>query len=245
MLAENMTTTGRWLFRWRAYLPLIMLPLLFVGPQAYYAPQANHALDRLWEFSGLLLSMLGLAVRIVTAGFVPTGTSGRGTKAMQAKTLNTTGMYAIVRHPLYLGNILIFAGILLALGSWSHLLIGLLAFWLYYERIMLAEEALLAETFGDTFRQWAAQTPGILPRFRRWQPPSLTFSMRSAIRREYTTVFLTICLFTGFKVVGDSMAQQRFVVERPWQVIFWSSLAVYLFMRVIKKCTSVLDVPGR
>jgi hypothetical protein len=46
-------------------------------------------------------------------------------------------------------------------------------------------------------------------------------------------------------VVGDSMAQQRFVVERPWQVIFWSSLAVYLFMRVIKKCTSVLNVPGR
>jgi hypothetical protein len=121
----------------------------------------------------------------------------------------------------------------------------LLAFWLYYERIMLAEEALLATTYGDTFRQWAAQTPGIVPQLRQWKRPSLKFSMRSAIRREYTTFFLIICLFTSFKVIADSLAQQRLAFERPWPVIFSASLVAYLLVRVVKKRTFVLDVPGR
>jgi protein-S-isoprenylcysteine O-methyltransferase Ste14 len=245
MLTDAMTATGRWFFRWRGYLPLVMLPLLLAGLWEFHYPYADHSLDLLREFGCLSLSMLGLSIRIATVGFVPKGTSGRGTKSMRAETLNTTGMYSIVRHPLYIGNALVFAGILLDLGSWSVLLIGFLAYWLYYERIMLAEEALLASIHGATFTQWAAGTPAIIPRLGRWKPPSLNFSARSALRREHTTLFMIICAFTAIEVAGDYFVHKRFEFDPLWQVIFLLNGVFYLIVRFIKKRTSLLDAPER
>jgi protein-S-isoprenylcysteine O-methyltransferase Ste14 len=245
MLVDTMTAAGRWFFRWRGYLPLVMVPLLLVGLRHFHYPYASHSLDLLREFGCLTLSMLGLALRIATVGFVPKGTSGRGTKAMRAEMLNTTGMYSVVRHPLYLGNALIFGGMLLDLGSWSVLLIGGLTYGLYYERIMLAEEALLAAKHGEAFAEWAARTPTLIPRFSQWQPPSLRFSVRSAIRREYTTYFMIIGVFTAIEVAGDYVVTKRFEFEPLWQVIFAASAVFYLGVRFIKKRTSWLDVAER
>lgn len=50
-------------------------------------------------------------------------------------------MYSIVRNPLYFGNLLIAIGLALLPGVWWLLLIVGLAFFIYYERIIAAEEA--------------------------------------------------------------------------------------------------------
>ena len=47
-----------------------------------------------------------------------------------------------------------------------------LVFWLYYERIMLAEEEFLRARYGKAFDDWAARTPAFLPNFRHWVPPT-------------------------------------------------------------------------
>ncbi|MGB8874133.1 MAG: hypothetical protein WCC75_12145, partial [Desulfobaccales bacterium] len=44
-------------------------------------------------------------------GLPPRGTSGRNTQGQVAETLNTTGIYSLVRNPLYLGNFLIWLGL--------------------------------------------------------------------------------------------------------------------------------------
>ena len=239
MLVDEWTDAGRWLFRWRSYLPIILIPLLLVGLEG------RRTLDLNWVGLCLGVSMVGLLVRVATVGFVAHGSSGRGTRSMQADTFNTTGMYSIVRHPLYLGNFLVTLGILLYDGTWYVVAIGTLVYWLYYERIMFAEEAVLAKTHGDVFRNWAAVTPAFVPRISQWRPPSLGFSARTALRREYSTFFMIICVYTVLGVAGDYEVLHRFNVEPVWRDIFFFSAGLYVLTRFLAKATRVLEVPGR
>ena len=102
-LKNEFEISGNWLFKHRSYLPLIILPLLFYS---LFTP-AKISFNLLF-YVGLSISLLGECIRIITVAFAPTGTSGRNTKQQKATSLNQTGIYSIVRHPLYLGNFLIF-----------------------------------------------------------------------------------------------------------------------------------------
>lgn len=103
-LWEDFEKTGNWLFRWRSYLPLVMIGILLLAMREYKYPGHSETLDHIWEVICLLVSFFGLGIRIITIGHTPKGTSGRNTKKQVADTLNTTGMYSVVRNPLYLGN---------------------------------------------------------------------------------------------------------------------------------------------
>ena len=105
---------------------------------------------------------------------MPKDTSRRNTGRPQAETLNTTGLYSVVRHPLYLGNYLMWLGVALFPGAWWAPVIVSLVFWLYYERIMFAEEEFLRRQFGEHYTAWAAATPAFLPRLGRWRSPGRT-----------------------------------------------------------------------
>lgn len=245
MLVQELTATGRWLFRWRSYLPILMIPLLATGLFVFRYPDGLHSLDLEWEGLCLCISLLGVLVRVLTVGFVAHGSSGRGTKTMGAEILNTTGLYSVVRHPLYLGNFLVTLGILLDVEKAYVAVIGTLIFWLYYERIMLAEEALLASTHGDEFRRWAASTPAFIPRLSQWRPPSLPFSARTALRREYSTVFMIVCVFTVIEVAGDLEVLHRLKFDPIWEAIFITACAGYLLVRSLAKNTRALHVKGR
>ena len=100
----------------------------------------------------------GLAIRAYTVGHAPRGTSGRNTMVQRADMLNTTGSYSLARHPLYLGNYLMWLGIVFFVGVWWLAIICTPVFWIYCERIMYAEEAFLGDRFGRNFHEWAART---------------------------------------------------------------------------------------
>ena len=102
------------------------------------------------------------------------GTSGRIPKRSGPEHSSTTGVYSVVRHPLYLGNYLIGLGaVLVPFEFWFFSLYTLL-YWLYYERIMMAEERFLVSRFGDSFEEWAKQTPAFIPRMSQWIPPRVS-----------------------------------------------------------------------
>ena len=134
------------------------MAVLFIPALAQFRyPFADHGLNLAWDGGCLALALLGQAIRFFTVGFVPRGTSGRNTRGQVADVLNTTGMYAVVRNPLYLGNLIIWFGLPLFMKSLWFSTIIILLFTIFYERIIFREEDFLREKFGDVFMQWAAR----------------------------------------------------------------------------------------
>jgi protein-S-isoprenylcysteine O-methyltransferase Ste14 len=244
-LQEEFEKTGEYFFRWRSYLPLVMAVLFILGLAGFRYPSADHRLDLAWDAGCLAVALLGQGLRFFTVGFVPRGTSGRNTRGQVADTLNTTGMYAVVRNPIYLGNFIIWLGLSLFMKSvWFTMMITLF-FVIFYERIIFAEEAFLREKFGDAFMQWAEETPAILPRFRNWRPPSLPFSLKSSLNREYGTFFAIIVTFTVLELLAGLINFGKLTLDAIWLKLFIFSAAFYLTIRYLKKKTKVLATDGR
>jgi protein-S-isoprenylcysteine O-methyltransferase Ste14 len=242
-LVDELERQGRWLFRWRSYLPLMLLALVGVAFKESEALFQTY-FHECWEMICLGMSFLGLAIRALVVGHAPAHTSGRNAKRQVADQLNTTGMYSIVRHPLYLGNFLIGLGISFILFVWWLPAIYALLFCVYYERIMLTEEIFLRRKYGSAFDRWAEATPAFWPRFSLWRPADLPFSFRNVLRREYTGLAVVILGHSAME-----FAEHELVRNYPWKT-YWSLLAgvgvmAYFVLRLLKRRTSLLDVPGR
>lgn len=191
------------------------------------------------------LSFFGLFLRILVVGHAPYGTSGRNTREQKACSLNTTGLYSLVRHPLYLANYIIVLGFAMVFHIWWLVLLTTAVYALYYERIMLAEEAFLRISFGERFEGWALNTPSFIPRFRGWKSPEMRFCWRTVLQREYNAFFLIITLFFLYDVIGDSVVDRNFHVSLLWLGIFLSGFLVFAILRTLKKRTHLLTVADR
>ena len=252
MLRDDMARQGHWLFSWRSYLPLIIIPAaITVFPQSGWMTDLfGELFEEAYDISCFVLALAGIAVRVLTVGFVPAGTSGRNTRRQRADALNTSGMYSLVRHPLYFANFLIFLGVVLTIKSVLFTLFASCIYLLYYERIMLAEEQFLDQRYGETYRRWAARTPAFLPRLSGWIAPALPFSWRSAVRREFHGVLLLATLFLASELAEAIVIERHsfadaLVAEWLWVAIFTASAVFYLVVRTMKKHTSWLEVAGR
>ena len=84
-------------------------------------------------------------------------------EAQKTHTLATTGPYAHVRHPQYVGFILIMLGFLF---QWPTL-ITLIMFPILvtmYVKLARREEREVVEEFGDDYRRYSDRTPAFSPR---------------------------------------------------------------------------------
>jgi protein-S-isoprenylcysteine O-methyltransferase Ste14 len=242
-LREQMEKQGEYLFRWRSYLPVLILPFLILSlPHSGYGQKLlGKGFDLFIEVFSVVISLSGVGLRCLTIGYVPSGTSGRNNKQQKAAVLNVSGPYAIVRHPLYLGNFLIFLGILFFLQVWWFALIGLLSFWLYYERIMLREEEFLRDKFERAYLDWANETPAFLPRLSGWMSPQERFSWKTILRKEYTGFFLVTTVFAVLENVQDVMVLGEKELDQVFIGLFGIGSVVYVALRTIKKRTSLLQ----
>jgi protein-S-isoprenylcysteine O-methyltransferase Ste14 len=96
---------------------------------------------------GIIISLVGTVIRIIVVGYAADNTSGRNTDKQIADSINTTGLYSCMRHPLYLANYIMWLGIAVPMQNIYFVVISSLLFWLYYERIMFAEEQFLRNKF--------------------------------------------------------------------------------------------------
>jgi protein-S-isoprenylcysteine O-methyltransferase Ste14 len=244
-LLKQLERNGAWFFKHRSYLPLVAIPVFLAYLPSFTYLGANHEVNEAWQLFCLAISFIGLVIRILTVGRAPLGTSGRNTREQVANTLNTTGIYSVVRHPLYLGNYLILMGMALWPHVWWLVVLTTCVFALYYERIMLAEEAFLRERFGDAFESWAAVTPAFLPRLRDWKPSAVSFCWRTVLQREYNAFLLIIGVFFMFDLIGDSFAEGRWHLSYGWFSFFLAGFAIFATLRTLKKRTRLLHVEGR
>ena len=240
-LREEFESSGNWLFRWRSYLPLLMLSFAVIALGNFRSFFYNGFFDRIWELVCLAISFAGIGIRVYTVSTAPRGTSGRNTKSQVADALNTTGAYSVVRHPLYLGNFLVWFGIVVSVRSWWFAAIAVLIFWLYYERIMFAEEEFLRRKFGEEYLTWAARTPAFFPRFGNWRRSSRSFNLLAGIGSEYSVVFMTVGSFAFLNLIEGRIVRGRFSADKFWAPVFLAGLAFYLIVRLTKKKTQLLN----
>ena len=118
-LIQEMERQGNWLFRYRGQIPVV---LFLMAIPAVFVTGAQLRLDWILPLA-IVLSLSGAVVRAYTIGTTPRGTSGRNTQQQVAESLNTSGIYSLVRHPLYLGNYLMWIGIVVYTCSWSFVVL--------------------------------------------------------------------------------------------------------------------------
>ncbi len=123
---------------------VIIMPFTFL-----YSIFLPLQLGTWWFYAGLLLYLLGLVtVLLVSISF---------SSAPLDEPLSK-GIYAISRHPQYLGFFLAFAGIGIACASWVFLLCALV--WIVAWRFgVVEEERILSEKYGESYRRYMDRTP--------------------------------------------------------------------------------------
>ena len=247
-MIEELERSGNWLFRGRSYFPLVLYALMAVVIGMKWDPLFRE-FDTVIALCCIAISMLGLMIRALTIGYTPRGTSGRNTKAGQvADVLNTKGMYSLVRHPLYLGNFFMWLGIMIYVGNVWFTVVCCLLYWLYYERIMFAEEGFLRVKFGQAYLDWSVDVPSFWPRNLKWKSPDVDFSVRNVLKREYNgffAVFLSLALVSAGKTYMHITTDWESLLDPFWQKAIIGSFAVFFSLRSLKRYSRVLHVDGR
>jgi len=183
-----MTRIGEWLFRRRTVMP-IPLALAILAIPASRAPAALVG-------AGSLLVALGEAIRLWGVRHI--GSVSR-TRSDRLGPLIASGPFALVRNPLYLGNVALWAGFAVSAGlPWlAPVFVAILAF--EYHAIVRWEERLLEKRLGEPYRAYAAQVPRWLPNIfhgggpaeRNDEKPSVAltvFSWRETFNSERGTL---------------------------------------------------------
>lgn len=246
-LLEEFEQQGNFLFKYRTYLPLIVLVL---GLAIFWYQNTHGSFVDLGEnywYLSLAVGLLGLAVRIYTVGHTPAGTSGRNTTEGQvAEQLNQTGIYSLVRHPLYLGNFLMWLAVAMVTANAAYIIGFVLAYWLYYERIMYAEEAFLRNKFGSSYTTWAANVPAFIPKLSGFVAPKYPFSLKKVLKKEKNGLAALFGLFFLFKYLQHYLQFGGTGISADfWSLGFGFSLVFYLIFKVLKSNTKLLDKEGR
>jgi protein-S-isoprenylcysteine O-methyltransferase Ste14 len=238
---------GKWLFRWRSFLPLLIILLVLPALRDPVFTGVDGAFDfeEVWEIICVAVAFFGLAIRAYTIGHVPAGTSGRNTKTQRADALNTTGIYSVVRHPLYVGNFFIWLGVAMSVRSWWLMLVFVLLFALFYERIIFTEEEYLRQEYGKAWEKWAAETPLFIPSFKNYKRAALPFSMRNVLNKEYHVFINIILAFAAIKILEGLVTEGKFELGLAWVIAVAAGLAAWVVLRILKKTTNVLHVEGR
>jgi len=113
-------------------------------------------------WAGVGLCLFGLAMRAWSMGTLG-GSYTRTLRTAPGQQLVTGGPYRWVRHPGYAGSILVWVGAALAFHSWLAALIVAALMLLSYGWRIRSEERMLADHFGDVYRDYAARTSRLFP----------------------------------------------------------------------------------
>lgn len=145
---------GAWAFRQRSWLP-VPLGLAVVSVR-------TGVVDALWPVvTGVALVMVGELLRAWAVRHI--GTISRTRTSTRQGPLITSGPFRLVRNPLYLGNWLIWTGLVMASQLLWMLPIAWAVFALQYGTMVIWEETRLRTMFGRQYDRYALDVS-------RWVP---------------------------------------------------------------------------
>jgi len=244
-LVQSFEKQGNFLFKYRGQFPLILfalsVPFIYLTDYKLISNKEHT----IFMFIAITLSVLGFFIRFYTIGTTPKGTSGRNTKEQVADVLNSSGLSSIVRHPLYLCNYLIWLGISLASFNIYFVVIMSLLFWIYYERIMFAEERFLERKFGVDYLNWSSKLPAFLPTILNFKKSETSFSLISVLRREYSSTLAAVIGFTYIEILRTYFSTSNWNVSNNTIIILIVAIICVLILRSLKHYTKLLAEKDR
>ena len=107
-----------------------------------------------------LVAVTLLAVSMVTLR--SRGQVQEGRSCVETEAIITTGVYALVRHPLYLGWMLMYLAMVVFKPNWILALLGIAGAACVY-RFTVQEEILLQQKFGESYRRYLQAVPRFNP----------------------------------------------------------------------------------
>jgi protein-S-isoprenylcysteine O-methyltransferase Ste14 len=147
---------------------------------------------------GAAVALLGMAVRMWASGFV-----------LKNEVLATHGPYAHVRHPLYVGNVLICVGFVLASGVWWAAMAALALLLFFYPQTIRYEDQKLRRLFPDVWDAWARQVRALWPRVTPYRAPGVPAESRWSLKLSMVrngeplhVILLVACLVFLYRRLG-------------------------------------------
>lgn len=250
-IMEELDKQGQFLFKYRSFIPalVVLISFFFLNDSRY--PYENYSYQLGYLSFCFLISFIGLVIRSLTIGYVPKNTSGRNRHKQVADVLNQTGLYSILRHPLYLGNFLMHSGVALIPRNFVLFCFFILVFCFYYERIILTEENFLRKKFGDKYLLWANRTPAFIPSFKNFKSSENLFSFKTVIHREYSSFLGLVLIFLFFDILIyllNYVKVENFsfdLIPLTHKIIFSSVWVIYFLFRFLAKKTNLFVEQGR
>jgi len=235
-----MVQIGNFFFKYRNWLFIIFYALLFVPGVPQLFTEEKFGENYYWYpiIIGLIITVLGQVTRGATIGLAYIIRGGKD-KKVYAEDLVTTGIFAHCRNPLYVGNILMIAGVGVLSNSLLYVAVMIPFFLFIWQAIVLAEENFLRNKFGEQFNNYCA-------RVNRWIPnlsgisktfSGMRFNWKRYIAKEHTTTFiwligivLLLLFFYPQLTHNDAQLRNTLLI-----IILAVLLVIYIFIRIIKK----------
>ena len=188
------------LFSNRSFTPIpLVLAILYLSSLSYP-----------YFIIGIGLIVVGESIRIYGVRFAGGATR---TREVGAPSLCTSGPYSRCRNPLYLGNMIIYCGVVLAAGGpflWHLLFIVFAFFTLQYSMIISLEEETLVKLFGNEYQLYRESVPRLFPRISPWvgidkRVPLTIIQTLKTEKRTLQNIIIIIILIGAKNYYGFSL----------------------------------------
>ena len=177
----------KFFFKYRSFTPtpIALMIIYFAGANSSY------------RITGIILLLLGEGIRIWAVSHAGGATR---TRDVGAPSLCTSGPYAQTRNPLYVGNMLMYVGIVLIAGMPNELFAAVVTavfFIVQYSLIISLEEETLDKLFREEYSVYKQNVPPIFPKLKPWRggknrKPATILQTLKTEKRTLQNVFLII-----------------------------------------------------
>ena len=240
-----MIQIGNFFFKYRNLLFILLYLALFIPSSPIFSPGVFGGSYYLWPIIiGLIITVTGQLIRGVTIGLAYIIRGGKDGK-VYAEDLVTEGIFNHCRNPLYVGNVLMLAGVGVLSNSLLYLLVFIPFFLFVYQAIVLAEENFLRSKFGEKFNlyckkvnRWLPNLAGIGKTFS-----GMHFKWKRWILKEYNTQYvwlsgITLILLFKYPELTNYNTSLR---NTLLAIILPVLLLLYLFVRYLKKSGKMVE----
>ena len=239
-IVNKMQHEGASLFKYRGQIPILLFIIAFplIEKTSLYHSLSLINLDII-QCTAVLISLIGIILRFYTIAETPDGTSGRNRNQQIADHLNKTGIYSIVRNPLYLANFIIWLGISIYSLSYILVLITSIVFLILYERIIMLEENYLLNKYPSEFQDYTQKTPIFFPNFKKYKKSNKEFSIKKILKQEYSSILSTAISFLYIDILlkyfYTDYIEINEIITHNHLYIFLIFIIIAIILKMMKK----------